>query len=243
MVGQSWINPIDWFYTNSFSTIKLYYNISKLSFKTKLIHISTPEIYGNRKKKTFENYFYNPTTPYAASRVTADHFLKILHDRGKISYCSIRSSNVYGEFQKLYRIIPKTIYSILKRKKMKLDGGGVSLRNFIHIEDVSHATYQIIRKGKNGEIYHTSGNEIISIKNLVKLICQKMNYSFNKLVFNSPERPGKDKYYVLSNKKVRDNFKWKAKISLNTGLDRCISWVKKNIDSFSKSDEDYYHKK
>ena len=55
MVGQSWDNSIDWFYTNSFSTIRLYDSISKLNFDTKLVHISTPEIYGNINKTTFEN--------------------------------------------------------------------------------------------------------------------------------------------------------------------------------------------
>ena len=243
MVGQSWKNPIDWFYTNSFSMIKLYYNISELKFKSKIIHISTPEIYGNIKNKTSENYFYNPTTPYAVSRVTADHFLKILHERKKISYCSVRSSNVYGEHQRLYRIIPKTIYSILKRKKMKLDGGGVSVRNFIHIDDVSNATYKIIKSGKNGEIYHISSKEIISIRNLVKTICKKMNYSFDKLIKHSPERPGKDKYYILSNKKISNDFNWKPKIKLSDGLDKCISWVKENLNFFLEFDENYYHKK
>ena len=50
MVGQSWKDPEDWFLTNSLSTIKLYSGLSKQNFKFKLIHISTPEIYGNIKK-------------------------------------------------------------------------------------------------------------------------------------------------------------------------------------------------
>jgi len=243
MVGQSWNNSIDWFYTNSFSTIKLYDSISKFNFNTKLIHISTPEIYGNIKKTTIENFNYNPTTPYAVSRVTADHFLRVLHERKKISYCSIRSSNVYGEHQRLYRIIPKTIYSILKRKRMKLDGGGISKRNFIHIDDVSKATYKILKQGINGEIYHIAGKEIISIRNLVKMICKKMNYNFDKLVTYSPERLGKDKSYILSSKKIKSNFNWQTKISINDGIDRCINWVKKNLNFFSKLDEVYNHKK
>ena len=78
MVGQSWSNTSDWFYTNSFGTIKLYDSISKLKDKVKLIHVSTPEIYGNLNSTTAENMEYNPTTPYAVSRVTADQFLKIL---------------------------------------------------------------------------------------------------------------------------------------------------------------------
>ena len=243
MVGQSWDTSTDWFYTNSFSTLKLYDSISKLKDKTKLIHVSTPEIYGNLKSITTENQSYNPATPYAVSRVTADQFLKILSDRKKIRYCSIRASNVYGEHQRLYRIVPKTIISILKKEKLKLDGGGFSKRNFIHIDDVSDATYKVIKNGKNGKIYHISSDEIISIRNLVKFICLKMNYNFSKLVKISPERPGKDKFYILSNKKLKKDLKWNSKITLDEGINRCIDWIKKDLKLFSKLDENYIHKK
>ena len=243
MVGQSWDNATDWFYTNSFSMLKIYDSISKLKSKIKLIHVSTPEVYGSLKSKTLENFLYNPTTPYAVSRVTADQYLKILHDRGKINYCSIRASNVYGEHQKLYRIIPKTIISILKKKKFKLDGGGNSKRNFIHIDDVSEATYKIIQKGKSGEIYHISSDDIISIRNLVKFICKKMHFKFEDLVKISPERPGKDKFYILSNNKLKKKFNWKPKIPINDGINRCINWIKKDLKSFSKNDYEYIHKK
>jgi len=243
MVGQSWDAASDWFYTNSFSTVKLYDSISKIKDKIKLIHISTPEIYGNLKSATSENHNYNPTTPYAVSRVTADQYLKILCDRKKIRYCSIRASNVYGQYQRLYRIIPKTIISILNKEILKLDGGGYSKRNFIHIDDVSEATYKVIKNGKNGQIYHISSDEIISIRDLVKFICLKMNYNFSKLVKISPERTGKDKFYILSNKKLKKDLKWTPKITLDDGINRCIDWIKKDLSLFSKKDENYIHKK
>jgi len=243
MVGQSWNDAPDWFYTNSFSIVKLYDSISKLKNTVKLIHISTPEVYGNLKSITVENEIYNPTTPYAVSRVTADQYLKILHDTKKIKYCSIRASNVYGEYQRLYRIIPKTIFSILKKNKLQLDGGGISKRNFIHIDDVSDATYKIINRGVSGQTYHISSNEIISIQKLVKFISLKMNYNFQKLVKMSPERIGKDKFYILSNQKLRRDLKWKPKIGLDEGINRCIDWIKKDLKLFSKSDENYVHNK
>ena len=243
MVGESWENPIDWYQTNSLSMVKLYYGITKLKLKFRLIHISTPEVYGNIKKITFENNFYNPTTPYAASRITADHFLNLLSSQKKINYSSVRASNVYGEYQRLYRIIPKTIFSILNKKKLNLHGGGVSKRNFIHIEDVSSATFKVMTAGKNGECYHISGNSMISIKDLVKKICKKMNYKFHNLVKISTERKGKDKYYYLSSKKIKRELKWRQKISLDRGLNRCIDWLENNKKFFNKTDLNYQHKK
>ena len=243
MVGESWDQPIDWYRTNSYSMIKLYQFLTNLSFKIKLIHISTPEVYGNIKNVTYENKIYNPTTPYAASRVTADQFLDLMSAQKKINFCSIRASNVYGEHQRLYRIIPKTIFSILKKKKINLHGGGSSKRNFIHIDDVSDAIFKVMLKGKIGECYHVAGTQLISIKNLVKEICKMMNYKFKDLINTSKERKGKDKYYFLSSKKIRSQLKWKQKILLSKGLQRCINWVSKNQNSFTKKDLNYIHKK
>ena len=70
-----------------------------------------------------------------------------------------------------------------------------------------------------------------------------MNYEFSKLVKIGPERLGKDKFYILSNKKLRSQLKWRPKITLNNGLDRCINWIKKDLYSFSKKDENYIHKR
>ncbi len=243
MVGQSWKNSSDWFYTNSYNTVKFYEALTTIDLKFKLIHVSTPEIYGNLEKNISETKIYNPTTPYAVSRVTADQYLDILNRRKKIFYCSIRASNVYGEYQRLYRIIPKTIFSILKNQKLSLDGGGFSKRNFIHIDDVTAATYKIMNKGKSGEIYHISGSDIISIRDLVKQICKIMNYKFSKLVKIGPERPGKDKFYNISSKKLNDQMNWRPKISLDKGINRCIDWIKRDLKFFSEKDINYIHKK
>lgn len=244
MVDESWDYPMDWFYTNSFNITKLYNSISKVKFKTKLIHISTPEVYGTTKSgKITENTPNNPNSPYAVSRVTPELFLKILHNRNKINYCSIRASNVYGECQRIYRIIPRTIYSILKRKTIKLEGMGRPQRNFIHIDDVSRGSYSIMKNGKSGEIYHICGSKFISIKNLVKMICSKMNYNFDKLVTYSTAKPKRDHSYILSNKKIKKDFLWKDKISTDEGINRCINWVESNLSLFSKQDQSYQHKK
>ena len=59
----------------------------------------------------------------------------------------------------------------------------------------------------------------------------------------SPERIGKDKFYILSNQKLRRDLKWKPKIGLDEGINRCIDRIKKDLKLFSKSDENYVHNK
>ena len=72
MVAQSWDSPEDWFHTNTLSTIKLFNEIRKLKFIKKFIHVSTPEVYGSVNGFVEENFNFNPSTPYAVSRASAD---------------------------------------------------------------------------------------------------------------------------------------------------------------------------
>ena len=70
-----------------------------------------------------------------------------------------RSANVCGPGQALYRIIPKTILCVLTGRKLRLEGGGSSVRSFIHIRDVVDATLRICRNGTPGGIYHLSTDQ------------------------------------------------------------------------------------
>ena len=242
MVGQSWENPEDWMRTNSLSIPKLYNEVFKVQKKIKFVHISTPEVYGNAKSIIRENKNYQPSTPYAVSRVTADQYLDIMHRFKDLDYISVRAANVYGEHQKLYRIIPKTIYSCIANKKLTLEGGGKSVRSFIHIDDVSSATYIAMTSNISGQIYHISTNQMISVKNLVKKICYKLNKIFEETVIISKDRIGKDSVYRLDSSKIK-KLGWKPKISLDEGIDRVIHWVALNKKLFRKADYYYLHKK
>lgn len=51
---------------------------------------------------------------------------------------------------------------------MNLHGGGLSIRSFIHMNDVSSATLKIATNGIPGESYHISTNDKISIRGLVE---------------------------------------------------------------------------
>ena len=241
MVAESWKYPSDWYYLNSYILPTFYHQISDYKFINKVIHFSTPEVYGSTKKNMFESINFQPNTPYGISRVTADQVCNVLYKYKKFPVIITRASNVYGEYQRLYRIIPKTILGIMNKEKIPLDGNGKSVRNFIHIDDVSFALLKLIKKGKIGETYHISSDEIISIKELVKKISKKFNKNIHDVCKISKERIGKDHIYYLNAKKL-NKLGWSASVSLNTGIDRTIEWIKKNLKDLNKEKKYYEHK-
>lgn len=242
MVGESWQNPGDWFMTNAVSTVKFHDVLRKCDFLKRYVHVSTPEVYGSCSGFVGEDFPFNPSTPYAVSRAAADMSLRTFRATYNFPVVTTRAANVYGPGQQLYRIIPRTILFILLGKKLQLHGGGVSTRSFIHMRDVCDATYKIMVNGQDGDTYHISTDNVISIYDLVVRICQKLEVRFDDHVEVVGERLGKDAAYHLDSSKLRSELGWKDNISLEDGLDECIEWAKSNLNVIKNQEFDYVHK-
>lgn len=242
MVAQSWEHPQDWFMTNTVSTIALHNALKRRDFLKRYVHVSTPEVYGSCPGNVKEDFPFNPSTPYAVSRAAADMSLRSFYAAYGFPVVTTRSANVYGPGQQLYRIIPRTILFILLGRKIQLHGGGASTRNFIHMKDVSDATWRIMLNGNNGDTYHIATPEVISIRDLVERICHKLDVRFEDHVEVVGERLGKDSSYHLDSTKLRSELGWHDLISLDQGLDESIQWVREHFTVLSSENYDYVHK-
>jgi len=243
MVGESWEHPEDWFRTNAVSTVMLHNRLRQESnYLKRYVHVTTPEVYGSTDGRIKEDTPFNPSTPYAVSRAASDMSLKTFVDAYGFPAVSTRAANVYGPGQQLYRIISRTILFIRLGKKLQLHGGGHSERSFIHINDVSDATWKVMADGKVGDTYHISTDKIVSIRQLVELICNKMGVAFDDVAEVVGERLGKDAAYMLDSTKIRETLGWSDRISLDQGIDDCLTWVEENLDALKAQEMDYIHK-
>jgi len=242
MVAQSWESPEDWYQTNILSQVKLHDKLRKLDFLEKYVHVTTPEVYGSTEGWIKENFNFSPSTPYAVSRASCDLHLKSFFHAYDFPVIFTRAANVYGPGQQLYRIVPRTILFSLLGKKLQLHGGGVSIRSFIHIEDVADATLKIALNGSIGETYHISTNSTVSIKSLVEKICNLIKVDYEDLVEETAERLGKDQSYLLKSDKLRKQLNWNDNINLKQGLNKTVSWVKDNLTTLKSLPFDYVHR-
>jgi len=190
-----------------------------------------------------ESYNFNPSTPYAISRATTDTHLRKYFENFKLPIIFTRTANVYGPYQQIYRIVPKTLLFSRLNKKINLHGGGTSKRSFIYIDDASEATYKISLSGKTGDTYHISTEKIITIKNLVKKISHITKKNLSDLALINKDRIGKDYSYHLNIKKIKKELNWEAKVDLNSGLLKTLSWIDKNLNILKKEKFQYIHKK
>ena len=93
-----------------FNFLDTFKNYCKKISRTKLIHISTDEVYGDIiKGRSDENYAYRPNSPYAASKATSDHLLRSYIQTYKIPAIITNCSNNYGPKQHPGNLYPSNI--------------------------------------------------------------------------------------------------------------------------------------
>jgi len=242
MVAESWLYPDHWMMTNVVSLVRLQEFLRRYDGLERYVHVTTPEAYGSTEGWVREDAPFNPSTPYAVSRAAGDMGLKAYFATYDFPVIFTRAANVFGPGQQLYRIIPRTVLAAIGGQRLKLDGGGKSMRVFIHMRDVSTATLRIARAGTPGECYHISGYELVSIRNVVEMVLERLGKRFDDCVDIGPERPGKDSAYMLDSFKLRTELGWRDTISLGEGIDDVIAWARRFAADLPQLPSRYEHK-
>ena len=203
---------------------------------------STPEVYGHTSGLVQETAPLNPSTPYAISKAACDMNLLAFHKTYGFPATFTRSANVCGPAQALYRIIPKMILCILTGKKLKLEGGGASVRSFIHIDEVVEGTLRVARDGTPGEVYHLATDRNQTIRALVEEICRQMDVVFADCVETTDARLGQDGAYLLDCTKARTQLGWTPTRTLADAIRDTAAWLRANLDVLRRLPDEYLHK-
>ncbi len=242
MVAESWEAPEQWYQTNIVAKAKLHNYLKDKRWLKKYIRVSTPEVYGSQETLTKASFEYNPSTPYAVSHAAIDMSLRAFYRQYQFPVVFTRFSNFYGPGQQLYRIVPRTIIYALTGRTLALHGGGVSMRAFIHGDDIASALLAAAERGIDGEVYHFSSSEFVSIRQLVELIYKKLGVSFVDNVEIVDDRPGKDANYFMDDSKAKKELQWQPQVSLDQGIGQTIRWVKEHLTEIKTLTLDYQHK-
>jgi dTDP-glucose 4,6-dehydratase len=231
--ATSWYKSFRYYDTNITALAKICEHLYGKTYLKQFLQIGSSEIYGPTAKPATERNLPNPTSPYAISKLAADyHILSCCNVKG-LPGNIIRPSNCYGPGQLLYRIIPKAILLGLNNKKFPLEGGGKSLKSFMHASDLADAIIAMLKLKKFGQIYNAGVDRPVTMKKIIEKICLKLNIDQTKFIKNTKPRIGEDKIYWVNSNKIKKELNWKPKISLDEGLEDCINWVIKHKKELS----------
>lgn len=222
-VDRSILNP-NAFVSSNFVGLSVLLNAAR-KFNIRLVQISTDEVYGTAKfHQAFdENGALKPSSPYSATKASADLLALAYFKTYGTDICITRSANNYGRFQFPEKLIPLMVVNGLLGKKLPIYGKGENSRDWLNVVDNCAAIDAVLRSGKSGQIYNIAGHYYRTNLEVVNQIVQELGLSKSQIEFVS-DRPANDLQYMIDDSKIRSELGWYPQVSFSQGLRATIKW-------------------
>jgi dTDP-glucose 4,6-dehydratase len=198
----------------------------------RFIHVSTDEVFGSlgSNGRFCESTPYNPSSPYAASKASADHLARAWHATYGVPTIVSNCSNNYGPYHFPEKLIPLAILNGIEGQSIPIYGDGSNVRDWLHVDDHAQALYCILERGIPGRSYNVGANNERSNVELVASICDHLDRQIpqraphRRLMTFVKDRPGHDRRYAIDAGRMRDELGWRPETSLDAGLAATVQW-------------------
>lgn len=194
--------------------------------------VSTDEVYGDLPLDRPDLFFTEETplhtsSPYSASKASADLLVQAYHRTFKVPVTISRCSNNYGPYHFPEKLIPLMIANALNDKPLPVYGKGENVRDWLYVEDHCIAIDLIVRHGKVGEVYNIGGHNERTNLDVVKTIIRELGKS-EELIHYVTDRPGHDMRYAIDPTKIKNELGWEPTTSFDEGIKKTIKWYLEN---------------
>lgn len=203
-------------------------------------HVSTDEVFGTLggEGRFSETTPYAPTSPYSASKASADHLVRAWHHTYGLPVLVSNCSNNYGPYQFPEKLIPLTILNALEGVALPVYGRGLNVRDWLHVEDHARALWTILMKGRVGRTYNVGGDAERANIDVVRSICAILDERrpldggrrHAELISYVDDRPGHDFRYAIDPSRIREELGWRPEVRFEEGLARTVAWYLQNED-------------
>lgn len=224
--------PYETLVTNVVGTLNFLEAIRVINKKIIFIYSSSDKAYGEANKLGYkESTILGGSYPYDVSKSASDLICQSYSKTYDLKIGIIRCANIFGPNDKnLKRIIPETITSIIKGKKLKIRSNGKSLRNYIYVEDVCEAYEKLMllmtKSKKYCHVYNIGSKINLNPKKLALAIYDQFKIKPDIVIENNSKQ--EINFQKLNYAKAIKDLKWLPKTSLKVGLKNTIEWYKKN---------------
>jgi dTDP-glucose 4,6-dehydratase len=244
-VDRSIDAPVDFIETNITGTFNMleaarkYWDAKGKPNTFRFHHISTDEVFGslpsNKTIQFTENTAYDPRSPYAASKASADHLVRAWHETYGLPVVITNCSNNYGPFHFPEKLIPVVILNALADKPLPIYGDGENVRDWLFVEDHANALLLVLEKGQVGRSYNIGGENELSNLELVNKICEILDRMrprsggrYADLITFVTDRPGHDERYAIDPSRMQRELGWRPSVTIDEGLEFTVRWYLDN---------------
>ena len=195
----------------------------------RFLQISTDEVYGSLGPtgRFTELSPLQPSSPYSASKASADLLALAHFHTFKQDVLVTRCSNNYGPYQYPEKLIPLMITNAMADLPLPVYGDGMNVRDWIHVQDHNTAALAVLERGRAGEVYNIGGDGELPNLEVVKSILRDLAKP-GSLIQYVTDRPGHDRRYAIDSSKIQGELGWKPQYRPEQGIRETVAWYVEN---------------
>lgn len=227
-VDRSISGPLAFIHTNVVGTSVLL-DAARRHKVRRFLQIGTDEVYGSLGPtgRFSEQSPLQPSSPYSASKTSADLLALAHFHTFKQEVLVTRCSNNYGPYQFPEKLIPLMITNALADLPLPVYGDGLNVRDWIHVHDHNEAALAVLEHGRAGEVYNIGGDGEMTNIEVVKLILAELGKP-ESLIKYVTDRLGHDRRYAIDSSKTQSELGWKPRHRPHQGIRETIAWYVEN---------------
>lgn len=271
-VDRSVDDPLPFVRTNISGVFNILELLRRSTHRVKcFLQVSTDEVYGDLDIGEYtlghenqikllgrEYYMYgddafkestplHASSPYSASKASADLLALSYHRTFGVPVIVTRCSNNYGPRQFPEKLIPLMINNILNGKELPVYGEGKNVRDWIYVGDHARGVLSALRHGRAGEVYNFGGyserRNIDIVKLLIDMVRSQVQDNKNvseryplaaeaseRMIKYVSDRPGHDRRYAIDASKAMTELGWRPTTTFEQGMAATVRWYLDNLD-------------
>ncbi|MHC4862009.1 MAG: dTDP-glucose 4,6-dehydratase [Planctomycetota bacterium] len=229
-VDRSIVDASDFIRTNVLG-VQLLLDLARERGWGRFVQISTDEVYGSlgEEGRFTEETVIDPTSPYSASKASADFLALATHKTHEQDVVITRCSNNYGPYQFPEKLIPLMVLSALEDQPLPVYGDGLNIRDWIHVEDHCRAVLSVGEAGLPGRVYNVGADSertnIVVVREILRILGKP-----ESLIRFVEDRPAHDRRYAIESTRIRQELAWAPRREFEKGIEETVTWYQTHRD-------------
>lgn len=190
----------------------------------RIVMASSSSVYGDTPElPKHEGMTPNPLSPYAVSKLTGEHYMRVFHSLYGLETIALRYFNVFGPNQdptsQYSAVIPKFITAMKEDRQPVIYGDGTQSRDFTFISNVVNANILAATKqlDEYGIAMNIACHERISLNELINELNKVLGKNI-KPIYEAP-RPGDVKHSFAAIGLIKEKLGFEVGVRFASGVE------------------------